>query len=346
MKHSSFTICLLFFSLHIFAQATLEIDGALKLGELWTLSNADQFTIGKEGELILNPANPPNIETEVPRSIQYHPDYEDYGANYEVGMYYKHDRRVYLGGLVRKASGGNIFVGDTIGYIEREYWPAERIVAYGFQGNATVRIHIYPDGYFRVASIPANTWDFISLEGIQFDRSNEIGLHTEGGIIFYLADPPADLDGDGYLDNGLVCALEDLTPNVPFGCMDTYIVDAISDIGSGYQNSMLIVDACDDQDIAARQCLDYVANGYDDWFLPSEKELELMFNNLADSDGNGQNDGVDDPSNLANFQLEHYHSSTQMPMLQEASMRIRFIDGDIGGYLKDVNHRVRPIRVF
>ena len=346
MRHCSFTMCLLFFSLHIFAQATLEIDGALKLGELSTESNADQFTIGKDGALILNPINPPIIETEIPQPIQYHPEYADYGVNYEIGMYYKHDRRVYLGGLVRKISGGNIAIDDTIGYIDREYWPAETIVAHGFKSGKSVRIHIQPDGYIILESNSGIASNFISLEGIQYDRSEKIGLHTEGGIIFYLADPPADLDGDGYLDNGLVCALEDLTPSVPFGCMDTNIAEAISDIGSGYQNSMMILDACDDQDIAARQCLDYVANGYDDWFLPSEKELELMFDNLADSDGNGQNNGVNAYGNLGNFEPEYYHSSTQMPTIQQASMRINFANGDITGYLKDVNHRVRPIRVF
>ena len=44
-----------------------------------------------------------------------------------------------------------------------------------------------------------------------------IGDANYGGIIFYLADPPVDLDGDGILDDGLVCANSDLQ-RIPWSC--------------------------------------------------------------------------------------------------------------------------------
>ena len=34
----------------------------------------------------------------------------------------------------------------------------------------------------------------------------QLGNEIAGGIVFYIADTPTDLDGDGYLDTGLVCA--------------------------------------------------------------------------------------------------------------------------------------------
>ena len=40
-----------------------------------------------------------------------------------------------------------------------------------------------------------------------------IGDLRDGGIVFYIAPTPTDLDGDGDLDTGLVCAEEDLNPH-------------------------------------------------------------------------------------------------------------------------------------
>lgn len=37
----------------------------------------------------------------------------------------------------------------------------------------------------------------------------EIGDFYEGGVVFYLAPTPTDLDGDGDLDNGLVCSIKE-----------------------------------------------------------------------------------------------------------------------------------------
>ena len=45
------------------------------------------------------------------------------------------------------------------------------------------------------------------------DPPPQIGDYRDGGIVFYIASPPVDLDGDGDLDTGLVCAIQDQNSN-------------------------------------------------------------------------------------------------------------------------------------
>ena len=41
------------------------------------------------------------------------------------------------------------------------------------------------------------------------DNLSQVGDYHEGGVVFYVTQSPTDLDGDGTLDKGLVCAVED-----------------------------------------------------------------------------------------------------------------------------------------
>jgi hypothetical protein len=52
----------------------------------------------------------------------------------------------------------------------------------------------------------------------------------------------------------------------------------------------------------------YSHNGFDDWVLPTREQLRLMFNDLADSDGNGLNNGPTDSGNLGGFTAYYYWS--------------------------------------
>lgn len=110
-----------------------------------------------------------------------------------------------------------------------------------------------------------------------------------GGIIFY--------DKGYYSDNWryLEAAPFDQTTTAVWGCSDMSVsaVKYVMDIGKGKVNTQAIVTAhttaggyappasCSTVTAyAAKYCDDFSMNGYDDWFLPSAAELDLMLTNL------------------------------------------------------------------
>jgi hypothetical protein len=108
----------------------------------------------------------------------------------------------------------------------------------------------------------------------------KIGSSYQGGIVFYI-----DKSGK----HGLICAKKDL----PEACWGTKIdIKTKKELGTGIENSRIIVNEASTVMggflgltrkpllTAARLCLELNLNGYNDWFLPSLKELELMYKNL------------------------------------------------------------------
>ena len=108
-----------------------------------------------------------------------------------------------------------------------------------------------------------------------------IGSFVGGGIVFYLADTPTDLDGDGDLDIGLVCAIEDqgIKPWRNLNALQTGANE--TGIGYGASNTSLIIEMQGDTstDYAAGFASAYNGGGFTDWFLPSIDELVEMNNN-------------------------------------------------------------------
>jgi len=97
-----------------------------------------------------------------------------------------------------------------------------------------------------------------------------IGQNYAGGIVFYV-DPSGE--------HGLVCAPSD-QGNFPWGCQGTSIPGTSAAAGTGAVNTAAILAGCSQTGTAAQICNDLILSGYDDWFLPSLGEVQLMYSNL------------------------------------------------------------------
>jgi hypothetical protein len=94
-----------------------------------------------------------------------------------------------------------------------------------------------------------------------------IGLNYGGGVVFYI-------DGTG--QHGLIAALVD-QGTAAWGCFGTTIGSTSVQTGTGQANTLSIINGCNVPIIAATICNDLILNGYNDWFLPSLNELNLMY---------------------------------------------------------------------
>ena len=101
-------------------------------------------------------------------------------------------------------------------------------------------------------------------------KSISIGDTYEGGIVAYV-------DGTG--KHGFIAAPFD-QDNAIMGCTMAIGARGIA-IGTGYQNTLDILNACGATTNAARVCYNLDLNGYSDWFLPSTDELDQMYKNKA-----------------------------------------------------------------
>ena len=115
--------------------------------------------------------------------------------------------------------------------------------------------------------------------------TGSIGDDYQGGIVYYLFQ-----EGDsGYVAgeiHGLISAAEDQSTEdgAVWGCSETEVSGADGTaVGTGAQNTLDILAGCSEDGIAAKLASDYeiTLDGvtYNDWFLPSKDELNLLYLN-------------------------------------------------------------------
>ena len=99
-----------------------------------------------------------------------------------------------------------------------------------------------------------------------------VGQTYGGGIIFYV-------DETG--EHGLIASTDNGdSQRAPWGCYNLLIDATETGIGSGQENTTMIVSGCrtaGSENIAARLCDQLVLDGYSDWFLPSKEELNILY---------------------------------------------------------------------
>lgn len=156
-----------------------------------------------------------------------------------------------------------------------------------------------------------------------------IGKFAEGGYIFFI-----DTD-DIHPFDGLVAAPEDQSTGTAWGCSGTLINGADGTaIGSGAQNTLDILTECSTSGIAADLCAALTLGGYDDWFLPSQDELNEMFYEIGKGEG----------ANVVVFTNAQYWSSGELA--NEFALTFDFDHGIRSDAIKTENLSVRAIRAF
>lgn len=97
----------------------------------------------------------------------------------------------------------------------------------------------------------------------------KIGDAYQGGIIFYI---------DQTNEHGLIAAKQDQSNGAIWGCPEaTEPIANQRDIGFGSTNTTAIVNNCPEENTAAKICEALSIDGFEDWFLPTTHELELLY---------------------------------------------------------------------
>lgn len=116
--------------------------------------------------------------------------------------------------------------------------------------------------------------------------SNEVGLEVSsleagmiygGGMIAYIL-MPGDSGYKAGEVHGLIVADKDLSAGIKWGCDSVVSGKTSSALGAGAANTTVIASACGTGS-AAGTCAQLVADGYDDWFLPSVAEMRMLYKN-------------------------------------------------------------------
>jgi len=147
-----------------------------------------------------------------------------------------------------------------------------------------------------------------------------------GGIVFF--DKGFASDGWRYLE----AAPAGTEAETVWG-LNTNVAGTETAVGSGRRNTRLIAAALGEGESAARLCASLNANGYNDWFLPSIDELDLMYKNLKQKGLGGFKDGF-------------YWSSSQDSGNYTLALTRLFSDGNQYIGYKDYANNVRAVRAF
>jgi len=163
------------------------------------------------------------------------------------------------------------------------------------------------------------------------ERTYNIGDYgPAGGIIFY--DKGVFSNGWRYLE----AAPAETEFIAQWGALWHDVVGTSTDVGSGKRNTELIIEsltALGESEIAAQLCAALNYGGFNDWFMPSLGELDLIYQNLKQK-------------GLGGFSNGWYWSSSQV---NDTDAWPKRFDGS--QFLEDIPYKfytnsVRAIRAF
>jgi hypothetical protein len=147
-------------------------------------------------------------------------------------------------------------------------------------GTITVDMSSLQDGVNDADADPTNELQTLSITGDQLSISSGntitiptqtlfVGMHYQGGIIVFV-------DSSGL--HGLIVAENDIVGTYAFQPSGNSNVTAAQSYYDGQANTTALVPVMGASS-AAGQCDSYVVGGFSDWFLPSQAEIQLVFQN-------------------------------------------------------------------
>ena len=143
----------------------------------------------------------------------------------------------------------------------------------GLTGNYTNSIkNLIHNTTYYVRAYASNGAGTVYGEELSFSPKILIGDHYQGGIVAYI-------DATG--KHGLIAAPEDQSSASLWNNGSSIVFTGAigTAIGTGKSNTKAIVKAQGEGIYAAKLCDDLVLNGYDDWYLPSKDELNILYQN-------------------------------------------------------------------
>ncbi|MGB1307399.1 MAG: DUF1566 domain-containing protein [Oceanihabitans sp.] len=152
-----------------------------------------------------------------------------------------------------------------------------------------------------------------------------IGDTYQGGIVFYL-------DPSGC--HGLICAPMDQSTGAAWGNFyhETSVANGTG-LFEGIYNTKAIVWESDGTVTAASICQDLSLSGYEDWYLPSIYELNLMYLNI----GQGNSLGLGDVGGFSSYYWSSSDVNSQYAWYQNFTF---------GGQTRRVKSAVHPVRAI
>lgn len=170
----------------------------------------------------------------------------------------------------------------------------------------------------------------IAQSGVSLDSL--YGKTYKGGIVFFVNTDPSKYPN--FTGDGMVTTDADYGNFDQWGCGGVETGATGAAVGDGPANTQKIIDKmCSDPSKSATICDELVLEGFDDWFLPSIAEMDLMYENLH-------------AKGHSNFlrNIRRFQSSTEADA-DHFRLRMFYIDSTVN-MVKFSGDDIRPARIF